>query len=87
MVNKCFPHMIEDGRVWSKKCAADEKTQRRAGPESNDLAGQGAGDVCAPKWYLSGPCAYTPKVHFLQSKNKSTQKYLQPSASVQLNVI
>lgn len=87
MVNKCFLHMLEDGCVWSKKCAADEKTQRRTGLESNDLGGQGAGDVCTPKWYLSDLCAYTPKVHFLQSRNKSTQKYLQPSASGQLNVI
>lgn len=36
MVNKCFPHMRQDGSVQSKKCAAADKTQRRTGPGSND---------------------------------------------------
>lgn len=33
MVNKCFPHMRQDGSVQSKKCAAADKTQRRTGRE------------------------------------------------------
>lgn len=90
MVNKCFPHMIQDECVQTRKCTPDDKTQRQTGPESNDLGGQWANDACTSKLHVHRyTCTYaqdSPTESPPQSRNKNTQKYLQPSTFMQMNV-
>lgn len=82
--------MKQDRCVQCKKCTADDKTQ--SGSESNDPGGQRASDVHTSKFYLPDPRIDMPNIcpfteWHLQSRNKSTEKYLQHSTFTQLNVI
>lgn len=71
MVNKCFPHMIQDECVQTRKCTADDKTQRQTGPESNDLGGQWANDACTPSFMYTDTCVHMPRIHPLNHPHRA----------------
>lgn len=56
MVNKYFPHTIEDKCVSSKECTAGDKTQ------SNRLGGQPVNGAQTSKLTYMDIC-YTPRIH------------------------